>query len=226
LQITFDRAEVRYGDQVALHPLTLTLGQRRIGVIGLNGSGKTSFARLINGLVKPSAGSVSLDGLDTVKDAKAVLSKAGFIFQNPANQIILPIIRDDIAFGPKSRGLKGAALDGAVDAVLARFGIAHLASRRPYELSGGELQLAALSAVVVTEPDLVIFDEPTNQLDLKNRAMVKAAIEGLAQQAIVISHDLDLVAGFERVLVFHQGRIAFDGDASEAIALYREIALS
>ena len=226
MQITFDRAEVRYGDQVALHPLTLTLGQRRIGVIGLNGSGKTSFARLINGLVEPSAGTVSLAGLDTVKDAKAVLSKAGFIFQNPANQIILPIIRDDIAFGPKSRGLKGAALDGAVDAVLARFGIAHLASRRPHELSGGELQLAALSAVVVTEPDLVIFDEPTNQLDLKNRAMVKAAIEGLAQQAIVISHDLDLVAGFERVLVFHQGRIAFDGDASEAIALYREIALS
>ena len=226
MQITFDRAEVRYGDQVALHPLTLTLGQRRIGVIGLNGSGKTSFARLINGLVKPSAGTVSLAGLDTVKDAKAVLSKAGFIFQNPANQIILPIIRDDIAFGPKSRGLKGAALDGAVDAVLARFGIAHLASRRPHELSGGELQLAALSAVVVTEPDLVIFDEPTNQLDLKNRAMVKAAIEGLAQQAIVISHDLELVAGFERVLVFHQGRIAFDGDASEAIALYRKIALS
>ena len=226
MQITFDRAEVRYGDQVALHPLTLTLGQRRIGVIGLNGSGKTSFARLINGLVKPSAGTVSLAGLDTVKDAKAVLSKAGFIFQNPANQIILPIIRDDIAFGPKSRGLKGAALDGAVDAVLARFGIAHLASRRPHELSGGELQLAALSAVVVTEPDLVIFDEPTNQLDLKNRAMVKAAIEGLAQQAIVISHDLDLVAGFERVLVFHKGRIAFDGDASEAIALYRKIALS
>ena len=226
MQITFDRAEVRYGDQVALHPLTLSLAERRIGVIGLNGSGKTSFARLINGLVKPSAGSVSLDGLDTVKDAKAVLSKAGFIFQNPANQIILPIIRDDIAFGPKSRGLKGAPLDAAVDGVLTRFGIAHLASRRPHELSGGELQLAALSAVVVTEPELVIFDEPTNQLDLKNRAMVKAAIEGLTQQAIVISHDLDLVAGFERVLVFHQGRIAFDGDASEAIALYRKIALS
>ena len=226
MQITFDRAEVRYGTAVALHPLSVALGERRIGVIGLNGSGKTTFARLINGLVKPSAGTVSLDGLDTVKDDKAVRSKAGFIFQNPANQIILPIIRDDIAFGPKSRGLKGAALETAVDAVLDRFGITHLGGRRPHELSGGELQLAALSAVVVTEPDLVIFDEPTNQLDLKNRAMVKAAIEGLVQQAIVISHDLDLVAGFERVLVFHQGRITFDGEAGEAIARYREIALS
>lgn len=226
MQITFDRAEVRYGTAVALHPLSVALSERRIGVIGLNGSGKTTFARLINGLVKPSTGTVSLDGLDTVKDDKAVLAKAGFIFQNPANQIILPIIRDDIAFGPKSRGLKGAALETAVDGVLERFGITHLAGRRPHELSGGELQLAALSAVVVTDPDLVIFDEPTNQLDLKNRAMVKAAIEGLMQQAIVISHDLDLVAGFERVLVFHQGRITFDGEAGEAIARYREIALS
>lgn len=226
MQITFDRAEVRYGTQTALHPLSLTLAERRIGAIGLNGSGKTTFARLINGLIKPSAGTVSLDGLDTVKDDKAVLSKAGFIFQNPANQIILPIIRDDIAFGPKSRGLKGGALDRAVDAVLDRFGITHLAGRRPHELSGGELQLAALAAVVVTEPELVIFDEPTNQLDLKNRAMVKAAIDGLAQQALVISHDLDLVADFERVLVFHQGRIVFDGEAGQAIARYQEVALS
>ncbi|WP_235916436.1 MULTISPECIES: energy-coupling factor ABC transporter ATP-binding protein [Alphaproteobacteria] len=226
MQITFDRAEVRYGEKTALEALTLALCERRIGVIGLNGSGKTTFARLINGLAKPSSGSVSLDGLDTVKDDKAVLSKAGFIFQNPANQIILPIIRDDIAFGPKSRGVKGAALNQAVDAALARFGITHLAARRPHELSGGELQLAALCAVVVTAPELVIFDEPTNQLDIRNRAMVKAAIEGLEQQAIVISHDLDLVADFERVLVFHQGRIAFDGEAAEAIAHYREIALS
>ncbi|NML74539.1 ABC transporter ATP-binding protein [Rhizobium sp. S-51] len=225
MRITFDRAEVRYGDKVALEPLSLTLAERRIGVIGLNGSGKTTFARLINGLVKPSGGTVALDGLDTVKDEKAVLTRAGFIFQNPANQIILPIIRDDIAFGPKSRGLKGAALTEAVDRVLARFGIAHLADRRPHELSGGELQLVALAAVVVTAPDLVIFDEPTNQLDLKNRAMVKAAIDGLDQQAIVISHDLDLVAGFERALVFHDGRIAFDGSAPEAITRYREIAL-
>lgn len=226
MQITFDRAEVRFGAHVALQPLDLALEEHRIGVIGLNGSGKTTFARLINGLVKPSAGRVTLDGLDTVKDEKAVLSKTGFIFQNPANQIILPIIRDDIAFGPKSRGTKGEALAKAVDGVLAQLGIAHLADRRPHELSGGELQLAALAAVIVTGPELVIFDEPTNQLDLKNRAMVQAAIDALPQQAIIISHDLDLVSGFGRVLVFHQGRLAFDGGPLEAIARYRELALS
>ncbi|MDQ0455062.1 energy-coupling factor ABC transporter ATP-binding protein [Rhizobium paknamense] len=226
MNIQFDQASLSYEGQVALHPLTLDLGESRIGVIGLNGSGKSSFARLIKGLVKPSAGRVLLDGLDTVKDAKAVLPQTGFIFQNPANQIILPIIRDDVAMGPKAQGLKGPALDQAVEAALARFGIAHLAERRPHELSGGELQLAALAAVMVTRPKLVIFDEPTNQLDLKNRALVAAAIEALEEQAIVISHDLELIRAYGRVLVFHQGRLAFDGDAESAICRYRELALA
>ncbi|MDI6835911.1 MAG: ABC transporter ATP-binding protein [Rhizobiaceae bacterium] len=225
MQITFDRAEVRYGERVALEPLSLSLGERRIGVIGLNGSGKTTFARLINGLLKPSAGKVTVDGLDTVDDAKAVLARVGFIFQNPANQIILPIIRDDIAFGPKSRGVKGEALDRAVNAVLDRFSLTELADRRPHELSGGEVQLAALAAVMVMRPEIVIFDEPTNQLDLKNRALVERAIRGLEENAIVISHDLSLVADFPRVLVFDRARLVFDGPAGEAIRLYREIAL-
>lgn len=225
MQVNFHQAELRFGDKLALRPLTLSLSERRIGVIGLNGSGKTSFARLINGLAKPSSGHVTVDGLDTVKDWKAVLARVGFIFQNPAHQIILPIIRDDIAMGPKARGLKGTYVAAAVDGALSRFGITHLAHRRPHELSGGELQLAALAAVTATRPDLVIFDEPTNQLDLKNRALVEAAIGAMQEQAVIISHDLDLVSGLERVLVFHEGRLAFDGAAAPAIARYREIAL-
>lgn len=224
MQIDFDQASVRFDAHVALEPLSLTLQQHRLGVIGLNGSGKSTFARLINGLVKPSSGHVRLDGLDTVTQAKAVLSLTGFIFQNPANQIILPLIGDDIAMGPKAQGLKGAALEAAIAPVVERLGIAPLLTRRPHELSGGELQLAALAAVLVTKPKLVIFDEPTNQLDLKNRALVARTIHALEEQALVISHDLDLVADFERVLVFHQAKLVFDGVASEAIAFYRELA--
>ena len=224
MHIHFDQAELRFGDRVALSPLSLSLGEPRIGVIGLNGSGKTSFARLIAGLAKPSFGTVTLDGLDTVTDEKAARAKTGFIFQNPGHQIILPVIREDIALGPKSRGMAAPEVDRLVDEVLARFGISDLAARRPHELSGGELQLAALAAVCVNRPDVVIFDEPTNQLDLRNRARVKAAIEGLGEQAVVISHDLDLVADFSRVLVFHEGTLAFDGEATEAITRYREIA--
>lgn len=224
MHIRFDQAELRYGDRVALKPLTLSLSEPRIGVIGLNGSGKTSFARLIAGLAKPSFGKVTLDGLDTVADEKAARAKTGFIFQNPGHQIILPVIREDVALGPKSRGLAAPEVERLVDETLARFGISDLAVRRPHELSGGELQLAALAAVCVNRPQMVIFDEPTNQLDLKNRAKVKAAIEGLVEQAMVISHDLDLVEDFPRVLVFHEGTLVFDGAGEDAIARYREIA--
>lgn len=225
MEIRFTQAEVRYGDKVALHPLTVSLVERRIGVIGLNGSGKTTFARLINGLTLATAGSVSVGGEDPAKAPEAVRRRVGFIFQNPANQIIMPIIREDIAFGPKSHGVRGAELATLVDGVLARFGLADLADRRPHELSGGELQLAALAAVLATRPEIVILDEPTNQLDLKNRAVVKAAIDSLEETAIVISHDLDLVGDLGRVLVFHAGRLAFDGPAIEAIPFYRELAL-
>lgn len=226
MQITFDQVELRYGEHQALAPLSISLTERRMGVIGLNGSGKTSFARLIAGLAKPSAGAITIDGLDAVADDDELRGKVGFIFQHPANQIILPIIADDIALGLKARGLSKSEITTRVEAALSRLGIAHLAQRRPHELSGGELQLAALAAVLVTEPDLVIFDEPTNQLDLKNRALVERAIADLDQAAIVISHDLALVDGFDRVLVFHKGALAFDGPPEEAVARYREVAFT
>ncbi|APO73816.1 biotin/cobalt ABC transporter ATP-binding protein [Rhizobium etli 8C-3] len=222
MEIRFEGAAVTYGAREALLPLTLTLTENRIGVIGLNGSGKTTFARLINGLTKPTAGRVIVNGQDTAASHSA-LPDVGFIFQQPQNQIILPIVRDDIAFGLKGRGFSKAEIEAKVEAALARFGATHLAARRAHELSGGELQIAALAAVLVTGPDILILDEPTNQLDLKNRALVQKIIEGLPENAIVISHDLELVADFGRVLLFHEGRLAADAPAAEAIARYREI---
>ncbi|ANK84609.1 biotin/cobalt ABC transporter ATP-binding protein [Rhizobium sp. N6212] len=208
---------------MALEPLTLAITGKRIGVIGLNGSGKTTFARLINGLTKPTTGRVIVNGRDTA-DEKTAVTDVGFIFQSPQNQIILPIVKDDIAFGLKRRGLSKAEIEARVEGVLARFGAEALADRRAHELSGGELQVAALCSVLATGPGILILDEPTNQLDLKNRALVERIIAGLPESAIVITHDLELIAGFERVLVFHEGRLAADEPAAEAIARYREIA--
>lgn len=226
MDIRFEGAGVTFEGRTAVQPLDVTLGQRRIGIIGLNGSGKTTFARMINGLTKPTIGSVTVNGLDTVKDAAVVLQKVGFIFQNPQNQIILPIIRDDIAFGLKNRNMKAAQVEEAVSAILFRFGIEHLAKRRAHELSGGELQLAALAALTITGPDILIMDEPTNQLDLKNRALVEKTMEGLEQDLVVITHDLALLDSFDRVLVFHGGSLVADGEPAASIATYRELALS
>ncbi|NTA36234.1 ABC transporter ATP-binding protein [Agrobacterium salinitolerans] len=224
MEIRFDAAGVAFEGRQALQPLSLTLIERRIGVIGLNGSGKTTFARLINGLNKPSQGTVSVNGLDTVTDARAVLQTVGFIFQNPQNQIILPIVRDDVAFGLKQLGLGRAEIENRVKAVLARLGISHLEKRRAHELSGGELQLAALAALLVTEPQILILDEPTNQLDLKNRAIVEMTMAALSQALVVITHDLPLVAGFDRVLVFHEGALVADAAPEEAVVRYLEVA--
>ncbi|XHE13530.1 ABC transporter ATP-binding protein [Agrobacterium deltaense] len=224
MEIRFDSAGVAFEGRQALQPLSLTLTERRIGVIGLNGSGKTTFARLVNGLTKPTEGKVSVNGLDTVKDAKAVLQTVGFIFQNPQNQIILPIIRDDVAFGLKRLGLNNVETETRVKAVLARLGISHLEERRAHELSGGELQLSALAALLVTDPQILILDEPTNQLDLKNRAIVEKTMAALSQALVVITHDLPLLAGFDRVLVFHEGALVADADPEEAVARYLEVA--
>ncbi|ENN89048.1 putative cobalt/biotin ABC transporter, ATP-binding protein [Rhizobium freirei PRF 81] len=224
MDIRFDNAGVDYGTRTALFPLSLTLQERRIGVIGLNGSGKTTFARLINGLVKPTTGRIVVDGFDTVDDAGEVLGKVGYIFQSPQNQIILPIVRDDIAFGLKARGYTKTQIEAAVESILDRFGVSHLGARRAHELSGGELQMAALCSVLVTGPDILILDEPTNQLDLKNRALVQKTIAELPEAVIVISHDLPLVEDFDRVLLFDEGRLVADAPAAEAITRYRELA--
>ena len=224
MEIRFNAAGVAFEGRQALRPLSVTLTERRIGVIGLNGSGKTTFARLINGLNRPSEGKVSVNGLDTVTDARAVLQTVGFIFQNPQNQIILPIVRDDVAFGLKQLGLGRAEIENRVKAVLARLGISHLENRRAHELSGGELQLAALAALLITEPQILILDEPTNQLDLKNRAIVEMTMAALSQALVVITHDLPLVAGFDRVLVFHEGALVADAGPEEAVARYLEVA--
>ena len=224
MDIVFTGAAVDYAGRLALHPLTLRLHERRIGVIGLNGSGKTTFARLINGLVKPTAGSVTVDGLDTVEKEEAARGKTGFIFQNPQHQMILPILAEDIAFGLKNRGLPAAEVTRLTDAVLQRFGIVHLARRRVHELSGGENQLGAIASVLVTGPDLLILDEPTNQLDLRNRALIARTIAALDEQVIVITNDLSLIEGFDRVLLFHEGRLAADGPPGQTIDTYRDIA--
>lgn len=226
MDIRFEAAGVTIESRHILLPLSLTLTERRIGVVGLNGSGKTTFARLINGLNKPTSGTVTVNRLDTVRDAEAVLRTVGFIFQNPHNQIILPIVREDIAFGLKRLGLGKAETEGRVKTILANLGIAHLVDRRAHELSGGELQLSALAALLVTEPKVLILDEPTNQLDLKNRTIVEKTMASLSQDLIVITHDLPLLANFDRVLVFHQGSLVADAAPEEAIDRYLEVAAS
>lgn len=220
--IEFDQAVVSLPHAQVLQGVSLVLSERRVGVVGPNGAGKSTLARLINGLVLPSSGRVRVDGLDTRSDLKAVRRRVGFVFQNPENQIVFPIVREDLAFGLKSLGLQATERDRRIADRLAQLGISHLADRASHTLSGGECQLTALAAVLVMEPGLVVFDEPTTQLDLRNRNRVRDVIAVLDRPAVVVSHDLELLQDFDRVLVVADGRIAADDAPDPALRWYRE----
>ena len=219
--IEFDQAIVATPQTTVLRGVSLTLAERRVGIVGPNGAGKSTLARLVNGLVLPTSGSVRVGGLDTRHELKAVRRQVGFVFQNPENQIVFPIVREDLAFGLKHLEPDRAQREARIEAELAALGVAHLADRTSHTLSGGERQLVALAAVLVMRPGLVVFDEPTTQLDLRNRNRVRDAIAAMPQDAIVVSHDLALLEDFERVLVIQDGAIAADDQPAAALRWYR-----
>ncbi|WP_273721211.1 MULTISPECIES: energy-coupling factor ABC transporter ATP-binding protein [unclassified Bartonella] len=218
--IKFDKVTQVFGDLCVLRGISVELTERRIAVIGANGSGKSTFVRLINGLQLPSHGSVSVDGLDTKCDAKAVKRKVGFVFQNPDNQIVLPLVEEDLSFGLKNLKLSKDEIKKRIDEILQRYDLQAFRDHPVHLLSGGQKQLVAISSVVAMKPDYIVFDEPTTLLDLRNKRRVTQVIEELSQTAIVVSHDLEFLKKFDRVLVFERGEIAIDDVPFIAIKEY------
>ena len=211
------------GDRrVVLRDVDVTLTERRVGIIGANGSGKSTFARMVNGLVVPSEGAVSVDGLDTRRDGAEVRRRVGFCFTDPDAQIIMPTVREDIAFGLRKDGDK-ERVGRVVQNALLEFGLATHADHPSHLLSGGQKQMLALASVLVTEPEILVLDEPTTLLDLRNTHAVADVIARLPQQVLLVTHDLDLVADFDRVLVFDDARLVHDGPPVAAVAHYRDL---
>nr|WP_292884346.1 ABC transporter ATP-binding protein [Nisaea sp.] len=210
--------------RTVLKDVTLTLRERRIAVIGANGSGKSTFARLLNGLVRPSSGRVTVDGVDTAKDAKAVRRLVGFLFQDPDNQIVMPLVEEDLRFSLKALKLDRPEEDAAIERILSRFALGHLREQPSHNLSGGEKQLLALANILLRAPRYLVLDEPTTLLDLRNRRRVMEAIDALPETVICVTHDLEIAAGYERVLLLEDGRVLDDGPAEAVIARYRSMA--
>ena len=219
--IEFDRVSVEFEGTTALAEVTLKLDQKRIAVIGLNGSGKSTFARLLNGLVKPTSGSLSVGGVNPTDDAKAARAQTGFIFSNPDVQIIMPTVLEDVAFSLRGSGLKKSEIEAKSRAILKRFEIEHLADQAAHSLSSGQKQLLAICAILVTEPKLIVADEPTALLDLINsRRIARALLSDLPQQIVLVTHDLELASGCDFVLRFADGKLVQVGEPSTVIAAY------
>lgn len=203
--------------------VNLDLTERRIGVIGANGSGKSTLLRLVNGLVKPTAGRVTVDGDDTVRAVRKVRKNVGFVFTDPLSQLVMPTGREDVELSLRRSVKNGAERRQLAEASLDRLGLLHLADQSVYELSGGERQLMALAAVLAVSPAVLVLDEPSTLLDLRNRELLRRTLAGLDQQIIMSTHDLELALEMDRVLVVEAGRIVFDGAPAEAVAAYRAL---
>lgn len=206
-----------------LTDVTLTLSERRIAFVGANGSGKTTLLRLLNGLVTPTVGKVLVDGLDTVSDSRDVRRRVGFVFTDPLSQLVMPTPAEDVELSLRRTIKDAAARRDAAVALLDGRGLAHLAHQSIYDLSGGERQMVALTSVLAVNPQVLVADEPTTLLDLRNRNALRRLLDSLPQQVIVATHDLGLASDADRVIVVHDGRIAFDGDPTPAIDHYRAL---
>ena len=223
--IELDRASVRVplpgrGEREVLAPTTLTLTEPRIGVIGANGSGKSTLARLLNGLVRPTSGLVRVEGRDVVREGAAVRRLVGFCFTDPAAQLVMPTCVEDIELSLRRRVADGSTRRTRAMEVLAANGLADHAHDSVHSLSGGQRQLLALAGVLALEPTVVVADAPTTLLDRANTRRVGDTLFGLDQQLVLVTHDLDLAARCDRVLVVDAARVVADGSPSDAIAHY------
>jgi biotin transport system ATP-binding protein len=209
--------------RTVLASVSVDLSEPRVGVIGANGSGKSTFARLLNGLVVPTSGRVQVDGLDTRSRAREVRRRVGFCFTDPDAQIVMPTVAEDVAFGLRRRGLSREAVAARVGAALSAYGLEDHADHPAHLLSGGQKQLLALASVLVTEPEVLVMDEPTTLLDLRNASMIASVVAALPQQVLLVTHHLDLLEDFDRVLVFDEGRVVCDDVPGVAVARYRSL---
>jgi energy-coupling factor transport system ATP-binding protein len=198
-------------------------GGERVALVGQNGSGKTTLVRHLNGLLRPTQGSVTIDGRDAASMTVAQLAaQVGLVFQDPDRQIFSGSVRSEVEFGPRNLGRRGAELAGAVDAALAATGLAGDERTNPYDLGQSRRKLLALASVLAMRTPVLVCDEPTTGQDERGVRRVRAIIDAVAgegRSVIVISHDMRFVAEVaERVVVMRAGRVLLDGAPTEVFA--------
>jgi energy-coupling factor transport system ATP-binding protein len=194
-----------------------------VAVVGQNGSGKSTMARLLNGLLRPTEGRVLHDGRDVAGERVAALAaRVGIVFQNPDRQIFAGKVRDEVRFGPRILGRPDAEIDAAATRALAAVGLEDAADENPYDLGYSRRKLLALASVLAMETPAILLDEPTTGQDARGIARVQRVVEELAaagRTVLAISHDMRFVAeSFGRVIVLRRGELVLDGTPAEVFA--------
>lgn len=225
--IKFDNVSFAYevddGDIVnAVNDFSLSVPKGQfLAVLGHNGCGKSTVAKLINGILVPNKGKVTVEGMDTADEEKTVDIRkvVGMVFQNPDNQIVATIVEDDVAFGPENLGVEPSEIRKAVDSALKAVGMYEFRKREPHRLSGGQKQRVAIAGVIAMNTQCIVMDEPTAMLDPQGRKEVMDTVMKLNREfgitVILITHYMDEAVKADRVVVMDGGRITMDGTPKE-----------
>ncbi len=210
-------------EEEILKGVRLTLDQRPTAIIGQNGAGKTTFVKLLKGLLRPTGGRILLDGQDIAGLSAAKLaSRIGMVFQNPNDQIFKNTVMAEVSFGPRQIGMPEDKMRICCQKALEAARLTGLEEKNPYDMGLSARKMVAIASILAMDTDTVIFDEPTIAQDHVGKERIRQIIRGLAgegKSVIAILHDMDFVADvFERVIVFMEGRILMDGSVREVFA--------
>ena len=206
-----------------------------VAVLGHNGSGKSTMAKLFNGILLPGEGRVLVDGIDTTHEDKLLQVRAtvGLVFQNPDNQIVANVVEDDVAFAPENLGVEPGEIRRRVDDALKAVGMYEYRMHAPHLLSGGQKQRVAIAGVLAMRPRCIVLDEPTAMLDPVGRREVIATVTKLCREqgitVVLITHHMSECVGADRLVVMSEGRIVADGtprDVFSQVELLRSEGLS
>ncbi len=213
---------LRNGVEV-LKQINLSTNVKRLGLVGRNGSGKSSLARLLVGLESPSDGSISIFGGDVSSDRNFALNTVGMIFQNPVHQIIFPSVREEIEFGLNNLGYEQGIVSDKTRAILEKFSVSHLIDKPVHMLSHGQQHLVCLMAVLAMEPRLIILDEPYTGLDIPTVIQMRGLLNDLEQNIVLITHNPDELDSFDEIIWLDSGRIEAYGASQEILHQFRMV---
>jgi cobalt/nickel transport system ATP-binding protein len=190
-----------------------------VGIVGANGAGKSTLLLHLNGCLVPESGVVRIGDFPlTKKTLDHVRRTVGMVFQDPDDQLFMPLVYEDVAFGPLNLGLPGEDVDERVERALATVGASHLKDRPPYRLSGGEKRAVAIASVLAMSPSILVMDEPTSNLDPKARRQLIELLKTFDHTIIVATHDLDMVLDLcRRTIVMRDGRVVADGPSRDIL---------
>lgn len=188
-----------------------------VAIVGANGAGKSTLLLHLNGLLLPSRGEVRIGEVPVTRTTRPqIFRTVGYVFQDPDDQLFMPTVREDVAFGPANLGLPANEVTRRVEQALSTVGALHLAERAPFRLSGGEKRAVAIAGVIAMHPDVLVLDEPSDNLDPAARRRLIALLCSFSHTKVIATHDLDLVLEVcSRVLVMNEGRIVADGAPAE-----------